>query len=178
MGFTKAELAACSDRLVPDLIGPGCRLLFVGINPGLWSAATGAHFARPGNRFWPALYRAGITDHVVDASAGMSDADRDEVIGAGVGITNVVERATATAAELDKAELVARILQADGRGKTIIFTRTKRTAAKVAEAQVENKVVVEKTPAERDAESLAKVKAFAEGQGAGILAPPEADSPI
>ena len=107
MGFTKAELAACSDRLVPDLIGPGCRLLFVGINPGLWSAATGAHFARPGNRFWPALYRAGITDHVVDASAGMSDADREQVIGAGVGITNVVERATAAAAELDKAELVA-----------------------------------------------------------------------
>ena len=107
MGFTKAELATYSDRLVPDLVGPGCRLLFVGINPGLWSAATGAHFARPGNRFWPALYRAGITDHVVDASAGMSDADREQVIGAGVGITNVVERATATAAELDKAELVA-----------------------------------------------------------------------
>ncbi|MGW0454128.1 G/U mismatch-specific DNA glycosylase [Gordonia sputi] len=107
MRFTRAELAACSDRLVSDLLGPNCRLLFVGINPGLWSAATGAHFARPGNRFWPALYRAGITDHLVDASSGMSDADQDYLIGRGVGITNVVARATATAAELSVAELAA-----------------------------------------------------------------------
>ena len=106
MGFTRAELAACGDRLVPDLVGPNCRLLFVGINPGLWSAATGAHFARPGNRFWPALYRAGITDHLVDASSGMSDADHEYLIGRGVGITNVVARATATAAELSATEWV------------------------------------------------------------------------
>lgn len=107
MGFTRAELAAAADRLVPDLLGPDCKLLFVGINPGLWSAATGAHFARPGNRFWPALYRAGITDHLVDASSGMSDADREYLIDRGVGITNVVAKATATAAELSATDLIA-----------------------------------------------------------------------
>ena len=62
MGFTRAELDSYRDATVPDLIGPRCRLLFVGINPGLWTAAAGAHFARPGNRFYPALRRAGIVD--------------------------------------------------------------------------------------------------------------------
>ncbi|MEE4024636.1 mismatch-specific DNA-glycosylase [Gordonia sp. PKS22-38] len=90
---------------VPDLIGDDCRLLFVGINPGLWTAAVGAHFARPGNRFYPALYRAGIVDRMIDASAGMSDDDRDMLCRSGVGITNVVARATATAAELSADEL-------------------------------------------------------------------------
>lgn len=100
MGFTRAELLGYQDRTVADLVGDGCRLLFVGINPGLWTAATGAHFARPGNRFYPALARAGIVDRVIDASRGMSDADRTMLLERGVGITNVVPRATATAAEL------------------------------------------------------------------------------
>jgi TDG/mug DNA glycosylase family protein len=105
MGFTRAELLGYADRTVDDLVGDDCRLLFVGINPGLWTAATGAHFARPGNRFYPALARAGIVDHVIDASAGMSNADRATLLGRGVGITNVVPRATATAAELSDDEL-------------------------------------------------------------------------
>nr|WP_221247617.1 mismatch-specific DNA-glycosylase [Gordonia humi] len=92
---------------VPDLIGPGCRLLISGINPGLWTAATGAHFARPGNRFYPALYAAGITDHLIDASGGMSEADEAALTGAGIGITNVVARATAKASDLTRDEFVA-----------------------------------------------------------------------
>ena len=76
MGFTRAELESYRDAVVPDLIGPDCKLLFVGINPGLWTAATGAHFARRGNRFYPALWRAGIVDRLIDASAGMSDDDQ------------------------------------------------------------------------------------------------------
>lgn len=107
MGFTRAELESFRDAVIDDLIGPGCRLLFVGINPGLWTAATGAHFARPGNRFYPALYRAGIVDRVIDASAGMKPADRDLLIERGVGITNMVHRATARADELSADEFRA-----------------------------------------------------------------------
>ncbi|TDT31179.1 mismatch-specific DNA-glycosylase [Naumannella halotolerans] len=92
---------------VPDLIGPGCRLLFAGINPGLWSARTGAHFARPGNRFWPALYAAGITDRLLDMSEGESAVDRDYLISRGIGITNVVRRPSARADELSTAEFRA-----------------------------------------------------------------------
>ena len=107
MGFTRTELLSFAGREIDDLLGPGCRLLFVGINPGLWTAAVGAHFARPGNRFYPALYRAGITDHLIDASNGMSETDRRYLIDRGVGITNVVPRATATAAELSDDEVRA-----------------------------------------------------------------------
>lgn len=105
MGFTREQLLAYSDTTVPDLIGPGCRLLFSGINPGLWTAATGAHFARPGNRFYPALYEAGIVDHVIDAADGISFADRNALVDAGIGITNVAARATAKASELTPQEL-------------------------------------------------------------------------
>lgn len=106
MGFTRAELESYRDTVVPDLIGPDCRLLFVGINPGLWTAATGAHFARRGNRFYPALWRAGIVDRLIDASAGMSDDDRALLLDRGIGITNVVPRASARADELTTEELV------------------------------------------------------------------------
>nr|WP_249419841.1 mismatch-specific DNA-glycosylase [Rhabdothermincola salaria] len=81
------------------------RLLFVGINPGLWTAAVNAHFARPGNRFWPALHRAGITSHVVDASAGLTAADRRVLAEAGVGISNIAPVATARADQLSAAQL-------------------------------------------------------------------------
>lgn len=107
MRFTRAELDAFRGHEVSDLVGPGLRLLFVGINPGLWTAAVQTHFAHPGNRFYPALYRAGITAYEIDRAVGMSDADRAHLVGRGVGITNLVTRATARAAELSKDELRA-----------------------------------------------------------------------
>ena len=107
MGFTRDELEAARERTVPDLIGPNLRLLFVGINPGLWTAASQTHFAHPGNRFYPALLRAGIIDREIDRSNGMTDADRAHLIDLGVGITNVVQRTTAKASELTTAELRA-----------------------------------------------------------------------
>jgi TDG/mug DNA glycosylase family protein len=107
MGFTRSELEAYRGRTVPDLVGPGVRLLFVGINPGLWTAATGAHFAHPGNRFYPALHAAGLTTHRFEVSEGMSGADRRQLIERQVGITNLVRQATARADELRKDELIA-----------------------------------------------------------------------
>ncbi|MBM4514806.1 mismatch-specific DNA-glycosylase [Rhodococcus hoagii] len=76
-----------------------------GINPGLWTAATGAHFARPGNRFYPALLRAGIVDRPIDPTTGMSDEDRSLLVARGIGITNIAHRATARADELTAEEL-------------------------------------------------------------------------
>lgn len=107
MGFTRDELEAARDVTVPDLVGPGLRLLFVGINPGLWTAATQTHFAHPGNRFYPALLGAGIIEREIDRGAGMTDDDRAHLIDRGVGITNVVHRTTARASELTAAELRA-----------------------------------------------------------------------
>jgi TDG/mug DNA glycosylase family protein len=107
MGFTRAELEAFRDRTVPDLVGPGLKLLFVGINPGLWTAATSTHFAHPGNRFYPALRMAGVIERDIDRGVGMSDADRTHLIERGIGITNVVARATSKASELSVAELRA-----------------------------------------------------------------------
>ena len=107
MGFTRSELESFRDTTVPDLVGPGVRLLFVGINPGLWTAATQTHFAHPGNRFYPALHRGGVIEREIDRGTGMSDADRRHLIDRGIGITNVVHRATAKASELTAAELRA-----------------------------------------------------------------------
>ncbi|MEP6561325.1 MAG: mismatch-specific DNA-glycosylase [Nakamurella sp.] len=107
--FTRAELESFHGARVDDLIGPGLKLLFVGINPGLWTAAVNAHFARPGNRFWPALQLAGITPHRIDASRGLLDADRAGLIAAGVGISNLVPFATARADELTPAQLTASV---------------------------------------------------------------------
>jgi double-stranded uracil-DNA glycosylase len=107
MGFTREQLEAARDRIVPDLVGPSTKLLFVGINPGLWTAAAQAHFARRGNRFYPALFRAGILDRPIDASSGYTDADRAYLLDRGLGITNLVSRATARADELTAEELVA-----------------------------------------------------------------------
>ena len=107
MGFTRAQLLESQNKTVPDLVGPDPKLLIVGINPGLWTAATGAHFARPGNRFYPALFRAGILDRIVDASAGYREQDRRHIVDRGVGITNIVRRASARADELSKDELRA-----------------------------------------------------------------------
>lgn len=107
--FTRAELESYRDAVVPDLLPTGpeheLRLLFVGINPGLWTAATRTHFAHPGNRFYPALHRAGVILEPIDPAAGMTEADRDRLRARGIGITNVVARATAKASELSSAEL-------------------------------------------------------------------------
>ena len=103
--FTRAELRSFTGATLPDLIAEGVRLLFAGINPGLRSVAVQGHFAPRGNRFYPALLRAGITDHLIDASAGLSASDRDYLLGRGVGITSLVARATASADELGPAEL-------------------------------------------------------------------------
>jgi TDG/mug DNA glycosylase family protein len=108
--FTRAELESFYDAEVPDLLpapGQPLRLLFVGINPGLWTAAVQTHFARRGNRFYPALLLAGIIDRPIDAAAGMTDEERDYFRARGIGITNVVRRATARADELSDAELRA-----------------------------------------------------------------------
>jgi TDG/mug DNA glycosylase family protein len=100
-----SELAQFNGALVDDLIDERTRLLFVGINPGLWTAAVNAHFARPGNRFWPALHLAGIVPRLVDASNGMSAEDAEMVLAAGVGITNLVPTASARADELKTEQL-------------------------------------------------------------------------
>jgi len=105
MRFTRLELEEYRGREVGDLVGPGLRLLFVGINPGLWTAAVKTHFAHPTNRFYPALAAAGITDYQVDRVAGMTDADRAHLVARGIGITNLVRRASARASELSAEEL-------------------------------------------------------------------------
>lgn len=108
MRFTRAELEAFRDRSVPDLIPTDPRLVFVGINPGLWTAATGVHFAHPGNRFYPALVAAGILPRLPAITEhGLDDTDRAMLLEAGIGISNLVHRATVRADELDRDELVA-----------------------------------------------------------------------
>ncbi|MEG3628063.1 G/U mismatch-specific DNA glycosylase [Streptomyces poriticola] len=96
--FTPAELEAARDRLVPDVAADGLRVLFCGINPGLTTAVTGHHFARPGNRFWPVLHRSGFTPRLLRPD------EQRELLSHGLGITNVVARATARADELSAEE--------------------------------------------------------------------------
>ena len=98
---TRADLLAAADKVVPDVIAPGLKVLFCGINPGLYTAYMGHHFARPGNRFWPALFAGGFTDRPFDPS------EERELLALGYGITNVVSRASAMADELSVEELVA-----------------------------------------------------------------------
>ena len=98
---TKEQLLAATEKTVRDVIAPNLRVLFCGINPGLYTAAVGHHFARPGNRFWPTLYAAGFTDRVLSPFA------ERELLKSGYGITNVVARATATADLLTKEEIAA-----------------------------------------------------------------------
>jgi TDG/mug DNA glycosylase family protein len=98
---TKEQLLAAAEKTVRDVIAPDLRVLFCGINPGLYTAAVGHHFARPGNRFWPALYAGGFTDRV------LSPFEERELLKSGYGITNVVRRATASADLLTKEEILA-----------------------------------------------------------------------
>ena len=96
-----AEIAAAAGKGIRDVLAPHLRVLFVGINPGLYTAATGHHFARPGNRFWPTLHAAGFTARLLHPS------EQRRLLADGYGITNLVNRATASAAELAPAEFVA-----------------------------------------------------------------------
>src|SRR5436305_5159328 len=98
---SREEIAAAHGRTLADVIAPGLRVLFCGINPGLYSAATGHHFARPGNRFWPTLYAAGFTPRLLHPS------EERELLTLGLGITNVVDRASAAADELSVDEMIA-----------------------------------------------------------------------
>jgi len=96
-----SDLLAVVGRSIPDVLAPNLRILFCGINPGLYSAYTGHHFARPGNRFWPALYAAGFTERL------LNPAEQGTLLGLGYGITNLVNQATASAAEVTKEQLIA-----------------------------------------------------------------------
>ncbi|HET6765470.1 MAG TPA: G/U mismatch-specific DNA glycosylase, partial [Longimicrobiaceae bacterium] len=98
---TRQEIAAAVDRTLPHVLAPRLHVVFCGINPGLLSAAVGHHFARPGNRFWPTLHRAGFTPRQ------LSPAEQWDLLELGCGLTNVVERASATADALSRAELEA-----------------------------------------------------------------------
>src|SRR5436309_13542717 len=113
---TPDQLAAARNGRVADLIRPGLRVLFCGINPSLYSAAVGHHFARPGNRFWPALHAAGFTDRL------LRPAEQRQLLARGLGITNLVGRATAAADELTAEELIA------GAGRLVTKVRRYRPA--------------------------------------------------
>lgn len=97
---TRQQLVEAAGKKVPDVIAPNLKVLFCGINPGLYTAAVGHHFARPGNRFWPALFKSGFTDRLV------SPFEERELLERGIGISNVVPHATATAAELTKEDFI------------------------------------------------------------------------
>ncbi|MGH8872593.1 MAG: mismatch-specific DNA-glycosylase [Acidimicrobiia bacterium] len=105
MGFTREQLAAFEGKAVDDLLGPDVRLLFVGINPGLWTAATNTHFCHPSNRFYPALRAAGLIDWGIDTSTGTTPEEKERLALTGIGITNLVPRATVRASELSAGEL-------------------------------------------------------------------------
>lgn len=109
---SRTELLEAHGKTVPDVIAPDLGVLFCGINPGLYSGATGHHFARPGNRFWPTLHQAGFTLRL------LTPAEEAELLTAGYGITNLVARATARADELDSEELIV--------GRRRLFRKVKR----------------------------------------------------
>jgi TDG/mug DNA glycosylase family protein len=97
---TKLQLIEAAGKTVPDVIGPDLSVLFCGINPGLYTAAVGHHFARPGNRFWPALHGSGFTDRL------LSPFEERQLLRLRLGVTNVVARATAAASELTRDDFV------------------------------------------------------------------------
>lgn len=108
---SRSDLLAAQNKTIPDVIAPGLRVLFCGINPGLYSGATGHHFARPGNRFWRTLHQAGFTEEL------LAPAEERKLLGSGYGITNLVARATARADELSPEELVTGRLRLVGKIK-------------------------------------------------------------
>jgi TDG/mug DNA glycosylase family protein len=114
---TPAQLQAAYGKSIPDVIAPGLDILFVGINPSLWSGAVGLHFARPGNRFWRALHEAGFTDRL------LAPHENRELLKRRIGVTNLVNRATASADELDTADYQ--------RGGRRIATKVRRYRPKI-----------------------------------------------
>ena len=114
---TKQQLIEAAGKTVRDVIAPNLLVLFCGINPGLYTAAVGHHFARPGNRFWPALHKSGFTDRL------LSPFEERELLDSGIGITNVVARATASAAELTQQDFV--------NGGRALKAKVKRFAPKI-----------------------------------------------
>jgi TDG/mug DNA glycosylase family protein len=118
--LTRAELESFRGVTVPDLVGPGVRLVFVGINPGLLTAARQIHFGNPGNRFRPALVGAGLLEPPADGRPGMTDVDLETLVARHVAITNLVPFATARADELTESQLVA------GRGRLESFVEQHR----------------------------------------------------
>jgi double-stranded uracil-DNA glycosylase len=129
---SKADLEAARDRLLPDVLPPEgapCDVLFCGINPSLYSAATGHHFARPGNRFWPALHLSGFTPRL------LAPGEQLQIARFGLGITNVAPRATAQAAELSAEELRAggaRLSDLTGRARPRFLAIAGVTAYRIA----------------------------------------------
>jgi double-stranded uracil-DNA glycosylase len=106
---SKEEILAAKDKTVSDIVARNLRVLFVGVNPGLYTAAIGRHFGRPGNRFWPALHQGGFTDRL------LSPFESRELLKYGYGITNLVDRATVRADELTPDELVAGAQRLEGK---------------------------------------------------------------
>ncbi|MEO6436488.1 MAG: G/U mismatch-specific DNA glycosylase [Tepidisphaeraceae bacterium] len=134
---TKAQLEAAKNKTLPDLIAPNLKVLFAGINPGLYTAAVQRHFGRPGNRFWPALHAGGFTDRV------LSPFEEHELLPLGYGITNVVARATARADELSRDDfliggkkLVARVKRYRPRVLAVVGVGAYRVAFDRPKAQV------------------------------------------
>jgi TDG/mug DNA glycosylase family protein len=134
---TREQLLAAREKRVRDVIAPNLRVLFCGINPGLYTAAVGHHFARPGNRFWPALYAGGFTDRL------LSPFDERELLKNGYGITNVVQRTTPTADELSREEIIAggvrlkaKVLRYQPRVLAVLGMGAYRTAFSQAKATI------------------------------------------
>jgi TDG/mug DNA glycosylase family protein len=134
---TKEQLAAAYGTVVPDVLAPGLDVLFCGINPSLYSAVLGVHFARPGNRFWPALHRGGFTPRQFDPS------EQHELLALKLGVTNVVDRATARADELSDDELrdggqalVAKVQRANPRWLAVLGITAYRLAFGEPKARV------------------------------------------
>jgi TDG/mug DNA glycosylase family protein len=114
---TREQVAAAAGSTIPDVLAPGLTGVFVGINPGLYTAAIGCHFGRPGNRFWPTLHAAGFTDRL------LSPFEQRELLSIGWGITNLVGRATAAASEVTAAELI--------RGAAVLGRKLRKTRPRV-----------------------------------------------
>ena len=119
MGFTRDQLESFRGAGVPDLLGPSVALLFVGINPGLWTAATQTHFCHPSNRFWPSMRLAGLIDWAVNPDTGMTEAQRADLVAKGIGITNLVNRGWVR----------REVAGDDGRGVLLVLTEAGETAA-------------------------------------------------
>ncbi|MCX4728015.1 G/U mismatch-specific DNA glycosylase [Streptomyces sp. NBC_01020] len=131
------ELEAARDRIVPDVVAEGLSVLFCGINPGLMTAATGHHFARPGNRFWPVLHLSGFTPR------RLAPSEQDDLLGLGLGITNVVARASARADELSAEEyreggriLTAKVEKLKPRWLAVVGVTAYRTAFHEPKARI------------------------------------------